>query len=388
MRLLTENEKRILALIVRRGAMAKSELAAQGDMGWATAVKFVNRLESEKVLRRAGTASREVALGKNSYLYDLGECAPIFVGIDIEYRTARFALSDLRSEVLYEWSVPTPQVKGRDELKRFLSASIDQAFSAAESIGNREPIAIGIGMPNWLLSDGRAVFSWLASSLEEEFQIPVRVENNIRAYTLYKETSLLEENFLVVSVRNGVGAGIVLNGDLHRGEEGLSGEIGHITVTDGGKLCRCGRRGCLETEVNQRTLYESFAKRVAVSGHTARDSTSDLPELFRAAKEQDPDAVAVLTDMAEPFGRALATLILVLNVRNLYLVGHFGEHGAVWLPYLEEVIRHHVDSRLSFELNYRELDDSGYLLGAAMLVARDYLDYSVLTRSMDTSATR
>lgn len=386
MQSMSENERRILALIAEQGPLTKGDLSLLGEMAWATVVKYVNRLQVRGVLMRAGTAPRESQLGKNSYLFDLAEEAPKFAGVDIEYRTTRVAVVNLRREVLWQTMLATAELTSPEDLMEFLRSKVLSRVSESGVCGASLPdkpfgsiVGIGIGMPRWLLADGGDVFPSLSGRLSDAYGIPVRVENNIRAYTLYKEPRLLESDFIVVSVRNGIGAGLVVGGSLYRGEEGLAGEIGHITVQENGKLCRCGKRGCLETVVNQYTLYESY-----LTG-THRSKVDDaiaveegLPELFQEAAQGSAPALAVLAEAAEPLGRSLATLLLVLNVRNLYLVGHFGEFGEIWLDYLREVIRKHVDPRLSFSLHYRKLEDEGYLLGAALLVAREYLDYSVL----------
>lgn len=369
--------------------MTKGDLATMGEMAWATVVKYVNRLQQSGVLMRAGTAPRESQLGKNSYLFDLAEEAPKFVGVDIEYRTTRVAVVNLRREVLWQTMLATEELSSAEDLMGFLRSRVLSRVSESGVCGASLPdnpfgsiVGIGIGMPRWLLADGGDVFPFLSEKLTDAYGLPVRVENNIRAYTLYKEPRLLESDFIVVSVRNGIGARLVVGGSLYRGEEGLAGEIGHITVQENGKLCRCGKKGCLETVVNQYTLYESY---LAGSHRSKVDDAiaveEGLPELFQEAAQGSSPALAVLSEAARPLGRSLATLLLVLNVRNLYLVGHFGEFGDVWLDYLGEVIREHVDPRLSFTLHYRKLEDEGYLLGAALLVAREYLDYSVLGNS-------
>jgi N-acetylglucosamine repressor len=221
----------------------------------------------------------------------------------------------------------------------------------------------------------------LGERLTDLFGVPVRVENNIRAYTLFVLSQLRETSFLVVSVRNGIGAGIVSRGRLHRGETGLAGEIGHITIDAAGRQCRCGKQGCLETIVNQRLLCEKY--RVATGTLTSgceEDVASDdcLRELFTAAHQGAQAALTILEEAAIPLGRSLATLLLVLDIQSIYLVGRFGQHGAVWIDSLQREIQRNVDPGLSFSVHYRPLDDDGYLLGAASLVARDYLDYSIL----------
>ena len=368
MRPMSDNEQRILALIATEGPLSKRDLADRGTMAWATVVKYVNRLESEEVLARVGTSPRDQHLGKNAYLYDLAGSAPQFVGIDVEYQITRLAVVDLRRQIQWSTSLPTPQLNGMNEMVAFLTETITVGIPDIISVAG-----IGIGMPRWLVTGEPDPFAALGARLTVDLGVRVSVENNIRAYTLYKEPLLQESAFLVVSVRNGIGAGIVFNGTLHRGETGLAGEIGHITVRDDGEQCRCGKRGCLETVVNQRILSEAYG---TLTGEV--ESEERLAGLFSRAAGKDVAAAAILENAAEPLGRALATLILVLDIQSIYIVGLFGKDGGVWLEPLRRVIRRFVDPGLTFSLHYRELDNEGYLLGAALLVARDYLDYSVL----------
>ncbi len=376
-RTISANGKKILSLIVQHGPLTKRQLAERGGIGWATAVKFVNRLDSVEVLTRIGTSDREIVSGKNSYVYDLGRRAPVFLGLDIEYRTTRFALTNLRNEILWSSRAETPRVSSLDEIEGFVARLVSEANQATASNGFGPLDGIGIGMPTWLTEEGATIFDALGGRLSARFDLPTRVENNIRAYTLYKEHTTLQQSFVVVSVRNGIGAGYVVNGELLRGEQGLAGEIGHITIPGNTTRCRCGKSGCIETVVNEHALTQEYAVRRgdAVSANRADSAFSTL---FRDAAEGSEVAVGLLSESAELLGQAIATLVLVLNVRNVFVVGQFGADGDVWVPFLEESIRKHVEPRTEFALHYRELDDSGYLIGAALLVAREYLDYSVM----------
>ena len=386
MRFISENERRILALVAEKGALTKGDLSAMGQMAWATVVKYVGRLQQEGVLVQAGTAPRAPQLGKNSYLYELGAGAPRFLGVDIEYRATRVAIVNLRRQILWQTVFSTPQLGSEERFIAFVEQTIMQKVMSSAGVGDsghQSPygsiLGVGIGMPRWLLPEGRDAFSLLSDNLSERLSIPVRAENNIRAYTRFKEPRVRESDYLVVGVRNGIGVGLVLGGSLYRGEEGLAGEIGHIIVEENGRACRCGKRGCLETVVNQHTLYEEFLEKIGQD--KAEDITATeagLPGMFHRAARGNSAARSVLSEAAKPLGRALATLLLVLNVKNIYLVGHFGEDGDTWLDDISDVVRRNVDPHLNFRIHYRPIEDEGYLLGAAMLVSREYLDYSVL----------
>ena len=119
------------------------------------------------------------------------------------------------------------------------------------------PLGVGIGSPGVIDAEGTVLeasfFDWhdvpLAEMLTERYELPVHVINNSRAAALaeYSFGDHQAENLLAVKIGNGVGAGVVLDGRIHTGEDSAAGEIGHVTVDHDGIRCVCGQTGCLET---------------------------------------------------------------------------------------------------------------------------------------------
>ncbi len=373
------NERLIPTLLSKQGPLTKQEMVRRGGMSWATAVKMVGRLQEAGILLCTG--SKPSSGRKPAYLYDLSADQPLALGIDVEYYTTTLVLSNLKNEVLVSETISTPQQPTDRDLQQFLHR---QARSfIRRHVPNPSFLAgIGVGLPLRLFRYRIELFLDFAQALSKMLKLTVRVDNNVRTYTMYKKwvgQAFPHNNFVVVSIRTGIGTGIYYQGNLMKGEQGLAGELGHLIMEEGGQRCRCGKRGCLETLVNQRVLYQDYCSRVrkeplpANSRPDREEIRRGLSELFRRVKGGEADAIAVVKKAALFLGRALVQLLLVLNIRQLILAGYFGPDGDAFIPFLEEVMRPRLFPESEFSLSYVPLEQLSFAQGASLLVLKDFL---------------
>lgn len=379
---MTENERRVVTLLANRGPLTKRHIAQLGDMGWATASKMVTRLEAQGIVVAAGTSPNHTA-GKNAYVYTVSRERPLAVGIDIEYGTTRIVLTNLFDDVLALAARSTPALKNSAEVAEYL-AGLTRSFVREHLSSQEDLYGIGIGLPKWLVVTERNIFSAVEEQLIEELEWPVEVDNNIRAYATYKQRSTRTSgSFVLLTIRTGIGAGILVNGSIYRGEHNLAGEISHLTVEPDGALCRCGKRGCLETVVNQSLMYTRYVElaygegRAIPTGGDEHTLVEGLSELFNNAASGDPQALAVVKESALHIAKGVAALLLVLNINTVYVAGHFGERGDLLATAIETELPRWVAPDISYSLSYEPLDDSAFVLGAAHLILERFCDYSV-----------
>lgn len=172
-----------------------------------------------------------------------------------------------------------------------------------------------------------------ADELSRRTGLPVVVDNdaNLGAMAEHQHgAGRGATDLLYVKLASGVGAGLVLGGRLHRGSTGLAGEIGHVLAREGGDVCRCGSRGCLETEVSTRHLLALLRP---VYGEQL-----DLPGLLALDAEGETAVRRVLTDAGHTAGRVLAGVCTMLNPARVVVGGSLGAS-----PTLVAAIRAGVD---------------------------------------------
>lgn len=376
---MTENEKRILTVLSQHGPLSKKALVEHGSMAWATVVKMLDRLEDAGLVECVGTGSQPETSGKNPLLYGLPERHPLALGIDVSYSTTNLILTNLRHDILARQTCPTPATSDAAIFQEFLIACcmtfLERAVAPQERI-----VGIGLGCPLWLLH-GQDGMNCVRQGLEQHFQIPVRIDNNVRSYAMYKKwagKAFALDDFILLTIRSGIGAGIFQSGQLVRGAHGLAGEVSHLPVQMDGKSCRCGKAGCLETVMNQDLLYQSYVTQIlqpAATAHvlpTDTDVKEGLAVLFSLAKQGHHEAVKIVRQAALYLGNAIATLLLLFDIPCVFIVANFGPDGDILLPWLQETIDARVLDGNVYTLTYTPLEHLGFSHGAALLMLNDY----------------
>jgi glucokinase len=238
-------------------------------------------------------------------------------------------------------------------------AAVDAALEAAGA--SRDQLAaIGVGVPGRIDADAGIVglatnLGWqdlpLARLIEDQLGVPCRVENDVilaASGLAGHEVAAGARSLAYVAIGTGIGAGLVLDGRLHRGSHGMAGEIGHVIVDPAGAECRCGQRGCLETVASG----PHIARRAVAALEAAAPSGPDQDRLLRGADPVTAKSVYEAAAAGEPIGsaiadetgrylaRAVAGLILTCDLDLVLLGGGVTGAGDAFLdPVLAELER-------------------------------------------------
>ena len=237
---------------------------------------------------------------------------PYVIGLDLGGTNSVFGIVDARGEIKATTAIKT---QGYDKVEDYVDACVEALQVIIDQVGGIETIkAMGIGAPNGNYYNGTIEFapnlSWahdgvvpLAKLFSDRLGgIPVGLTNDANAAAVGEMTYGVArgmKNFIVITLGTGVGSGIVINGQLVYGCDGFAGELGHVTmVREGGRVCGCGRQGCLE-------CYCS-ATGVARSAREFLEKSQE-PSLLR---EMDPERITSLdVSIAAGKGDALAKRI-------------------------------------------------------------------------------
>ncbi|MCP4750484.1 MAG: ROK family transcriptional regulator [Proteobacteria bacterium] len=381
---MTNFEKRILTLLYKEGALSKSELCRQGKMSWGTAVNTINSLLDKRLIERVGTLKRELNIGKNAYVFDLSSERPLVVGIDVNYDDTTAILTNVRGDILSHEVHKTPLEADKESIKDFFLGIIERILD--RHVPDRDDFyGVGIGIPGlsepeWQGKTNGDESKELENHLEEKLGKTVDIEINNRAYTIFEKWEngrFSRDDFMFVSVRNGLGSGIVLDGNLFVGQQRMAGKIGHLKTAPKRFRCKCGSTGCAETVVNQNYLYRKYREEVLkqpAETETPAESVilTELPHLFTEARRKNEAALSIVADTAKHLGICIATALMMFSFKNVVVGGHFGENGSVLLEALEKEVRKNLLSTLDFSLAYYPFDKRGFTRGAALLVIMDF----------------
>jgi glucokinase len=271
---------------------------------------------------------------------------------------------------------PTP-VGSQGELLAGIGAAVEELLD--DGI-----VALGFGLPSTIdQRSGRAVTSVnvpladldFRDRMREQFGLPVGIENDANAAALAEwaiGAGRGSRHMVMLTLGTGIGGGLILDGRLYRGALGAAGELGHIVIEHDGKPCQgaCTGRGHLET----------YTTGVA-AGEAARESFGpavDAHRLVRIAREGDPTAIEILSDIGRRLGSGIGSLVNVFNPELVVIGGGFAAAGELLLGPAAEVMRREAlaPGRDVVRIVRAELGTAAGLVGAG-LVAFEALESAV-----------
>ena len=301
------NRSLMLQSLISDGPLSRADLARATHLTPTSTSDLVAGLLEEGLVEDLGRRERPRRRQAGHPGRDRARRARHIVTLDLSAdEDVHGAVVNLIGKVLYRRTVAREERTGQDavalavRLARELTAATDQPI-----------LGVGVGSPGVVDPEGvvleAANLGWhdlpLARHLGSVLDLPVHVANDANAavladYALGDESS---DNLLLVKVGKGVGAGLLIAGQLFTGDRSAAGEIGHVTVDERGELCACGRRGCLETAI----AVPRLRARLAV----ARDERARVKVLEAAGRR---------------LGLALATVVSALNLDDVVLSGPAG----------------------------------------------------------------
>jgi glucokinase len=250
---------------------------------------------------------------------------------------------------------------------------------------------IGVGTPGLInTSEGLVVnavnLNWknlpLTSLLEERYHLPVYILNDCQAAAIgemtYGKDFQKDENLVLINVHHGIGAGIIINREIFQGDGGFAGEIGHIVVVhEGGEICRCGKRGCLETVASAKALIRQAKKLVKhyPDCKLPRDTQQiNLDMIEEAFKDGDPLVRDLVLKTADYLGMAISNIVGILNIQKIVLEGEMTRFGTPWLDKIRTVAMNYSLDRLieNTHIEIGQLSENAVILGAAAVFANNY----------------
>jgi glucokinase len=306
------------------------------------------------------------------------------VGVDLGGTHARAALVHLPQGVVEREEKSTIPADSRQP--EAVAALVAALVARVDPDGQR--IGVGVGFAGMLRGFTGVVvnapnFGWrdvaLRSLLRGHLGENVELYNDVNAIAFGEArygNARAVADVLCVFVGTGIGGGLVLNGRLYSGATHLAGEIGHVKVVPGGRLCGCGQRGCLEAYASGVHLRERALEELHDCESLALDLAGSLERLHaghldEAARHQDGYASRLWDEVAGHLGTVLANAVTIFNPARLVMGGGVWQGAPELRTRTEKVLRRiaNAPSLIGFQLVDTALGDSAGVLGAATLVA-------------------
>ena len=357
------NAALVLRALYEHSPISRAEVARMTELTRTTVGDVVGELIEDGLAREVGRGPSTG--GKAPILVELVEDARFVVGLDLGEFVFRGALVDLRGQVRETAERKVEGLDGEAALA-VVHELIDELVGRLPGgqLGRAERLlGIGVGTPG-IVDAATGTIRWavnldwqdlpLGEILKDRYEVPVQVANDSRAAALaiqlfdrtISDDARTRPNLVAVTVGRGIGAGVVLAGELFHGDGFGAGEIGHTTVEVDGAECRCGRFGCLETVASSRAILRratelarerpesELGRRLAEQGELRLDDLAAIlaSGVSDATGARDAeDARRIVVSAGRYLGQVIAGIIGVLDVERIVLHGSVATLGAPWL---------------------------------------------------------
>jgi len=366
------NRRLVFNLIYKDVEISRVEIARQTRLTRTTVSEIVAELIEAGLVVETGMAASTG--GKPATLLQVIQDARLLVGIDLAEREFCGALVDLRGQIVQRLCLSVAESSAE--------AALEQVYNLVAQLlrlANQPVIGIGIGVPGLMDPERAQVreavnLDWhdlpLGDLLHQRFKLPIHLANDCQAAALGEYIFGDQRgctNLLVIKAGRGVGAGLVLNGQIFYGDNAGAGEIGHIQVVADGDLCRCGNVGCLETIASSRTLQ-----------HQAQEldpAIVDFEAFLRGVENGNSQLFPLIEGVAQSLGGAVKHMVSALNINQILIAGSLSHLGDTLLVPLRQSLQEGVLPALAqhTEINLATLGDEIVILGAASLVLKQEL---------------
>lgn len=372
------NRSAILKLLNDRGAMSRKDIAAELGLTPATVTLICSDLLSQGILCEKGELEEAKRAGRRKVLIDINYQYRYVLSVRIEVVETSIAISNLKGKECYITKLSTD---GTMDPEMFLKKIANESKSLMweHGIGKEMVLGAGVSVPGTVNRNlgisQHAYRIWkepvsVGDILKGFLNLPVIVENNVKAFA---EAELIygngreQENLLLVKWSPGVGSAIIIGNRLYDSQNSKTAEIGHCTIEKNGKLCGCGKRGCLETRATTHAIAEAVRSACTertmpvlyqmVGGDIGKINVENIMQWIECG---DEGMWAVLDDIFEVMARVVMNTVTIIAPGKVILYGQMFESQTVMTRFIKKCKEYDpsisddylVKSRLSKKIEY------------------------------------
>jgi glucokinase-like ROK family protein len=408
--LVRELNRSIILNQLRTHTHSRADLAAITGLNKTTVSSLINELLAHRFVREIG--SNPSAGGRPAVLLELNPAAGDIIGVEIGVGYLNVVLTDFCAGILWKRQALFTESDSQPQVMQYAITLVQQAIHQCEQTGARL-LGIGIAVPGLVdTATGTLVYSpnleWRNVPLRQifaaKFGLPIFVDNDANAAALaehYMGATQQIDNYVSVVANAGIGAGIVLGGQVFHGITGYAGEVGHVTLEPDGPPCHCGNRGCWERLAGQSALIERVHKAIqagaasSIKGSNENAHSLCLHAILEAARQGDAVAQSALAETGRYLGIGIANLVNTFNPDRVVLCGALSLAEEFLTPVIQQTVLQRAMSgpREATQFVVSRFKSDACVMGGVALVMHDILSSPRLDglqspRHSDVFATR
>lgn len=376
-------KRHVIAHMAQFGESTLSDLTKVLRISVPTITKLIQELVDDGMVTDLGKI--ETPGGRRPNVFGLANTKIYFVGVNVGRDRMVYVVTDLQNNIVFEKTDDTFRLSDRTQCLEHICDNIEQFISTC-GVDRDSILGVGVcivGRVNTEQGRSYKYFTTVEESLREVVErrigIRVLVENDTRSrcYAEYtRSRSKDESNVIYLQLGLGVAIGIVVDGKLYYGKNGFAGEFGHIPFFDNEKICFCGKKGCLETEVSGIAIEEKMRELVRGGANTilreryAAGEEIHVNDIISAALQDDNLSIELIEEAGEKIGKAVAILINTFNPESVIVGGNLAAAGDYIMLPLKAATNKYSLSLVYKDTKFRlsKMGENASAWGVAMLI--------------------
>ena len=376
-------KRNIIAHMAVNGECTLAELTKQLHISVPTITKLVSELVEEGIVNDLGKV--ETPGGRRPNVFGLTSSTIYFAGISVGRDNMTYVITDLQNNILKEVKDDTFVLSDRTQCLEKICSNIENFIDTC-GIDRSKILGVGVCIVGRVNTEQGRSYKYFTTSeealrdiLEERIGIRVLLENDTRArcYAEYTTGKSKEDsNVIYLHMGRGVAIGIVIDGKLYYGKNGFAGEFGHIPFFDNEKICACGKKGCLETEVSGIAIEEKMCDLISSGVNTIlrekfdRNEAIHINDIITAARNDDNLSIELIEEAGEKVGKAVAFLINTFNPETVIVGGNLAAAGDYIMLPLKSATNKYSLNLVYKDTKFRlsKMTDNASAWGVSMLI--------------------
>ena len=377
------------------GTLSCADLSERIGKSIPLTMKILNELIDEGYVKESGYAPSSG--GRRPITYTIKPDTLYILSVAMDQLVTRISLMDIHNNHISGVEKFELPLQKNPAALSLLAEKMEEVIRKS-GIDKKKIIGAGIGMPGFIDAKKGINYTFLDAAdktisqyLSSQLDIPVYIDNDSSLIALAEfrfGAARRQKNAMVLNIGWGIGLGMILNGEIFRGQNGFAGEFSHMPLFNNNKLCSCGKTGCLETEASLLVVIEKAIEGLKTgrlsglgkefpSGHFEQDWEA----IVSAALKGDQYVIELLSDAGYNIGRGVAILIHLVNPESVILSGRGTLAGKVWQAPIQQALNEHCIPRLAVNTSVA-VSTLGYqaeLIGSAVLVMEQQVTESIKT---------
>lgn len=370
------------------GPITVADLSSKINKSIPFVTKLINELKAEKVLNEDNTSV--FAVGRPAKYYVLNNTNKYIISVALDQYITRITVVDMHQNFVKDVAkYDLKLTKNPENLKSLVEIIKD--YIKGCGISASKIVGIGIGMPGFVdvkRGINHSFFNMgeqnIEQYLEEALGHKVLIDNDSSLIALAEHKYGLaknRKNVMVINIGWGVGLGMIINGEIFRGDRGFAGEFSHLPLFQNNEICSCGKMGCLETETSLMVIIKRAIEGLEQGEPTVlkdislTDLDKSITQIIDAALLGDKFSVNLISASAYHIGRGISILVHLLNPDLILISGRGSRAGKLWITPIQQALNEHCIPKLAehLEIMISNIQYNAELSGAAALIMEHYL---------------